>query len=238
MRELRIQICPESNPFNWMCPLLMVIVVVIERRLSENPSTTRTHWRWGVSSFTYLSTDLPSLTRFTGYVYNLGRIGSVILESIHWVIDWCRYPSLIIQWNPVRCWLLLVHPFPPIFKYAFSHFIIFRCVRSGVFHQFWTQITLANESCCEEVNRTGLHSIGCERPVDWAFWCNRDDRLLIQCVSVIAVTGDWEWRVLGIDSFWTETSSNAPVDWYWRQLFLFGFVLLPGWFDWLIGLNW
>ena len=43
--------------------------------------------------------DLPSLTEFNGNDYNFVAIGSVILESMDLVFDWCRYPSIIIQWN-------------------------------------------------------------------------------------------------------------------------------------------
>ena len=46
--------------------------------------------------------DLPSLTEFNGNDYNFGCIGSVILESMDLVLDWCRYPSIIIQWNQIR----------------------------------------------------------------------------------------------------------------------------------------
>jgi len=37
------------------------------------------------------------LTVFDGGDYNFMNIGSVILESIDLVFDWCRYPSIIIQ---------------------------------------------------------------------------------------------------------------------------------------------
>jgi len=46
--------------------------------------------------------DLPSLTSVSGGWNNLEVIGLVILESVHWVFDWCRYPSIIIQWNRLR----------------------------------------------------------------------------------------------------------------------------------------
>ena len=46
--------------------------------------------------------DLPSLTSFKGDWYNFYAIGSVILESNHLVIDWTRYSSIIIQWNPIQ----------------------------------------------------------------------------------------------------------------------------------------
>ena len=46
--------------------------------------------------------DLPSLISFKGYRFNFWYIGSVILESSHLVIDWIRYPSIIIQWNPIQ----------------------------------------------------------------------------------------------------------------------------------------
>ena len=43
MDELMIQICLNYNPFNLVIVLLMVIIVMIERRLAMNPTTTRTH---------------------------------------------------------------------------------------------------------------------------------------------------------------------------------------------------
>ena len=43
MDGLMIQICLNYNPFNLVEVLFMVIVVMIERRLVMNPTTTRTH---------------------------------------------------------------------------------------------------------------------------------------------------------------------------------------------------
>ena len=43
MDGLMIQICLNYNPFDLMKVLLKVIVVMIERRLAINPTTTRTH---------------------------------------------------------------------------------------------------------------------------------------------------------------------------------------------------
>ena len=40
---LMIQICLNYNPFNLVVELLLVMVVLIERRLVINPTTTRTH---------------------------------------------------------------------------------------------------------------------------------------------------------------------------------------------------
>ena len=79
--------------------------------------------------------DLPSLTEFKGDYYNFIYIGSVILESMDLVFDWCRYPSIIILWNPIRLVSLPVHLFPPILKYASSHFLIIRCCCSRISHQ-------------------------------------------------------------------------------------------------------
>ena len=45
MDGLMIQICLNYNPFNLVLVLLMVILVMIERRLVMNPTTTRTHWQ-------------------------------------------------------------------------------------------------------------------------------------------------------------------------------------------------
>ena len=43
MDGLMIQICLNYNPFNLLHGLLIVIMVMIERRKILNPTTTRTH---------------------------------------------------------------------------------------------------------------------------------------------------------------------------------------------------
>ena len=43
MDGLMIQICLNYNPLNLVVELFMVMVVMIERRLTLNPTTTRTH---------------------------------------------------------------------------------------------------------------------------------------------------------------------------------------------------
>ena len=43
MDGLMIQICLNYNPFNLIGVLFGVMVVMIERRLALNPTTTRTH---------------------------------------------------------------------------------------------------------------------------------------------------------------------------------------------------
>ena len=45
MDGLMIQICLNYNPFNLVMMLFVVIIVMIERRLAMNPTTTRTHWQ-------------------------------------------------------------------------------------------------------------------------------------------------------------------------------------------------
>ena len=45
MDGLMIQICLNYNPFNLLEVLFIVMVVMIERRLAMNPTTTRTHWQ-------------------------------------------------------------------------------------------------------------------------------------------------------------------------------------------------
>ena len=91
--------------------------------------------------------DLPSLIEFKGDYYNLERIGSVILDSIDLVFDWCRYPSIVIQWNLLPWWLLQIHLFPPILKYPFSHFLIIRCHRSRIIHQTRKRLRLIDREC-------------------------------------------------------------------------------------------
>ena len=39
--------------------------------------------------------ELPALTRFKGHIDAFEYIGSVILESIHGMTDWSRYPSIV-----------------------------------------------------------------------------------------------------------------------------------------------
>ena len=51
------------------------------------------------------------------------------------VFDWCRYPSIIIRWNPIRWRLLPLHLFLQILKYSFSHFFIIWCYCSRILHQ-------------------------------------------------------------------------------------------------------
>ena len=43
MDGMMIQICLNYNPFNLVLQLLKVMVVIIEKRLVINPTTTRTH---------------------------------------------------------------------------------------------------------------------------------------------------------------------------------------------------
>ena len=43
MDGLMIQICLNYNPFDLMNMLLMVMMMMIERRLAMNPTTSRTH---------------------------------------------------------------------------------------------------------------------------------------------------------------------------------------------------
>ena len=95
--------------------------------------------------------DLPSLTTFILRRENFTCIGSVILESSHLVVDWTRYPSIIIWWNPFWYGLLgrpfPVHLFPPILKYVFSHLIIIRCSCSRISYQKQNQVPLGFISC-------------------------------------------------------------------------------------------
>ena len=91
--------------------------------------------------------DLPSLTEFKGNRWNFEYIGSVILESIDVVFDWCRHPSVIIQWNLLRLCMLLLHLFPPILKYPFSHFLIIRCCCSRISHQTQKRVRLIPIPC-------------------------------------------------------------------------------------------
>ena len=91
--------------------------------------------------------DLPSLTEFNGCRRNFCFIGTVILESIDLAFDWCRYSSVIIQWNQLRWLLLFLDLFPPILKYAFSHFFIIRCGCSRISYQRQKRLRLIPIPC-------------------------------------------------------------------------------------------
>ena len=71
---------------------------------------------------------------------NFETIGSMILESIAIMVFWCRYPSIIMWWNPIRWWLLQLHVFPPIFKYVWCHLITIRFSCSRISHQKQKQL--------------------------------------------------------------------------------------------------
>ena len=45
MDGLMIQICLNYNPFNLLVPLLLLLMMMIERRLAMNPTTTKIHWQ-------------------------------------------------------------------------------------------------------------------------------------------------------------------------------------------------
>ena len=91
--------------------------------------------------------DLPSLIEFKGSSFNFYAIGSVILESMDLAFAWCRYPTIIIQWNQLRWLLLPLHIFPPILKYSFSHFLIIRRHCSRISHQKQKQVRLIDQEC-------------------------------------------------------------------------------------------
>ena len=74
-------------------------------------------------------------------------MGTVTLESMDLVFDKCRYPSVIVWWNRLRLWLLLLDLFPPIHKYPFSHFLIIRCHCSRFSHQRQKQVRLIYREC-------------------------------------------------------------------------------------------
>ena len=74
-------------------------------------------------------------------------MGTVTLESMDLVIDKCRYPSVIVWWNYLRLWLLLLDLFTPLHKYPFSHFLIIRCDCSRFSHQRQKQVRLIYREC-------------------------------------------------------------------------------------------
>ena len=136
--------------------------------------------------------DLPSLTEFKGDDYNFGRIGSVILESMDLVFDWCRYPSIIIWWNQIQLSQLLLHLFPPILKYAFSHFLIIRCCCFGELHQFWKTGTNCIKYRYKKPNRIQFNSVGCGRSMDRSLWCFIYVRVITEQIPVTEDSSDWQ----------------------------------------------
>ena len=86
MDGLMIQICLCYNPFNLVEVLFMVIIVMIERRLILNPSTTRTHWQCEVR--------LNGVTNEQIFLHwhNSKEMASIsrVLDQWFWrVVIWC-----------------------------------------------------------------------------------------------------------------------------------------------------
>ena len=101
-RGIMNQICLHYSQFNCDTKHFRETVVKNARWLSIHHTTTKTRWRCEVRYRGDEWTDLPSLTSFRGDQYNFQNIGSIILESIDLEADWCRYPSIKIQWNQLR----------------------------------------------------------------------------------------------------------------------------------------
>ncbi len=140
--------------------------------------------------------DLPSLTSFKGDSWNFMYIGSVILESMDLVFDWCRYPSIIIQWNQIRCLLFRLHLFPPILKYTFSHFLIIRCCWFRELHQFWKTGTNCIKYRYKKPNRAEFNSVGCGRSMDKSLRYFRCIRVFTEQIPVTEDSSDWQWTIL------------------------------------------
>ena len=181
--------------------------------------------------------DLPSLTEFKGGDRdNFTNIGSVILESMDLVFDWCRYPSTIVWWYPIRWRLLPVHLFPPILKYAFSHFLIIRCYWFRELPQFWKTGTNCIKYRYKKPNRAEFNSVGCGRSMDKSLRYFRCIRVFTEQIPVTEDSSDWQWTIRVGKQTRTEQSSFSSIHWYWWQLFRICSILLIDWFDWWIGL--
>ena len=162
--------------------------------------------------------DLPSLTEFKGNNYNFKNIGSVILESSQLVFDWCRYSSIIIQWNRLRWWLLLLlHLFPQILKYPFSPFLIIRCHWYRELHQFWKTGTNCIKYRYKKPNRIQFNSVGCGRSMDRSLRYFRCIRVFTEQIPDTEDSGDWQWNTMvgkqtRIEQF---PFSSIVVHWQW-----------------------
>ena len=158
--------------------------------------------------------DLPSLTEFKGEYYNFYRIGSVILESMDLVFDWCRYPSIIIQWNQILYRLLPVHLFPPILKYSYSHFLIIRCDCSRISHQKQKQVRLIPIPVSSLPNKlpwcswTTEHSVN-QPPTPSPFQTNRDPLIPFPVRPQIRGGVCEEWNPVTCESCSLETPPEA-----------------------------
>ena len=181
-------------------------------------------------------TDLPSLTEFKGDD-NFENIGSVILESMDLVFDWYRYPSIIIQWNLLRWWLLQIHLYHSVFKYAFSHFLIIRCHWFRELHQFWETRTISYKYRSKKPNRIHFNTVGCGRTLDWSFRYYWGIRVFTEQIQVTKDSGDWEWNILVGKQTWIEHPDFSSDPIYWLVLFQVCSIILIDWFDWWIDLN-
>ena len=163
--------------------------------------------------------DLPSLTEFKGEEYNFKSIGSVILESSHLVINWYRHPSINIWWDPIRLCLLLLHLFPPVLKYPFSHFLIIRCCWFRELHQFWKTGTNCIKYRYKKPNRIQFNSVGCGRSMDKSLRYFRCIRVFTEQIPVTEDSSDWQWTILVGKQTRIEQSSFSSIHWDWWLVF-------------------
>ena len=66
--------------------------------------------------------DIPSLTGFKGSRNNFEFIGSVILESIDLVFDYCRYPQVAVWCNSILSQIFQIHLLATIIQYVVVRF--------------------------------------------------------------------------------------------------------------------
>ena len=158
--------------------------------------------------------DLPSLTEFKGD-YNFENIGSVILESMDLVFDWCRYPSIIIQWNQLRWSLLRLHIFPPILKYILSFILIIRCHGLRELRQFWETRTISYKYRSKKPNRIHFNTIGCGRTMDWSFRYFWGIRVFTEQIPVTENSSDWQRTIMVSKQTRIEQSPFSSIHWYW-----------------------
>ena len=180
--------------------------------------------------------DLPSLTQFKGNII-FYYIGSVILESMDLVFDWCRYPSINIRWNQIRCLLLRFHLFPPILKYSYFHFLIIRCYWFRELPQLWKTGTNCIKYRYKKPNRAEFNSVGCGRSMDKSLRCFRYVRVITEQIPVTEDSSDWQWTILVGKHTRIEQSPFSSIHWYWLCVFPLCSILLIDWFDWWIGMN-
>lgn len=78
--------------------------------------------------------DLPALTSFTGTGFNCLYIGSVVVESHIWRIEWNRCTSPPVFPNHIWRLQFLLYVFHSIHKYSYCFRLTVWCIRTVIRH--------------------------------------------------------------------------------------------------------